>query len=83
MRLASSTPVTGSIRMLKKSASGHRPCRAKRETGEKGAIWTEWIPTSCRPSHSSRKALTFLIRSSSLSMVRPEYSIEVTDGTQS
>ncbi len=39
--------------MLKKSASGHRPCRVKRETCEKGATWTDWIPTSFRPYRSA------------------------------
>jgi len=42
--------------MLKKSASGHRPWRVKRETCEKGATWTDWIPTSSRPSRQSRSA---------------------------
>jgi len=32
----------------------HRPWRVKRETGEKGATWTDWIPTSSHPSRSSR-----------------------------
>ena len=46
-------PVTGSVRKLK-VRQRHRPWRVKRETGEKGARWTEWNPTSLDPSRSSR-----------------------------
>jgi len=48
--------------MLKQSASGHRPCRAKRETCEKGTMWTDWIPTSFSPSRSSRLSRQAILR---------------------
>ena len=52
-------------RMLKKSASSHRPCRVKRETGEKGATWTVCIPISF---HTSR-SLAHLVRLSCMGVV--------------
>ena len=33
--------------------------RVKREICEKGATWTDWIPTSCRPSHESHSSRAF------------------------
>ena len=35
----------------------HRPWREKRETCEKAATWTDWIPTSSRQSRESRSAI--------------------------
>src|SRR6266850_4717289 len=40
--------------MLKQSASGHRPCRAKRETCEKGTMWTDGLTP--RLAHLTRPA---------------------------
>jgi hypothetical protein len=38
-----------------KVRQSHRPWRVKRETCEKGAMWTDWVPTSSRPSRPSRE----------------------------
>jgi hypothetical protein len=48
--------------MLKQSASGDRPCREKRETCEKGTMWTDWTPTSFSPSRSSRLSRQAILR---------------------
>ena len=37
--------------------------RVKREICEKGATWTDWIPTSCRPSHEAHSSRTFRVAS--------------------
>ena len=36
--------------------------RVKRETCEKGATWTDWIPTSSRPSCQSRLSCSIILR---------------------
>ena len=49
-------------RILEQSASSHRPCRATREMSEKGAAWTDWIPTSFCPSRLSSLSRSAILR---------------------
>jgi hypothetical protein len=37
-------------------------CRVKREIGEKGAMWTDWGPTSYGPSRSSGLSRAAILR---------------------
>ena len=39
----------------------HRPWRVKRETCEKGATWTDWVPISFGPSRSAILRAVFLL----------------------
>jgi len=48
--------------MLKKSASIHGLWRVTREICEKGATWTDWVPTSFGPYRSSCPSRAIILR---------------------